>query len=479
MRGEEGLTIVEVVVAGLVLVVGALGVLGIVDAATRNTYRAEQSQVVSNVLQRELEELRRIPYAELALEGLPAASSDPASPASRVSGTGFYTGRDGTGLRQLVYSGGPDGDGGTVAAGTVPAEPEPFTVGDVSGEVYRYVVWDQCPGSLCADGEHLKRAIVAVRLDPTASGGSARRYQEAQTQIVDPEAKPSENPGPPPGGAEEQTWTLWLTDTTCDHGARQPLAGDHQAHNTRGTCAEGQKTIANCAKLLGAIVNCPPGAPDLMLESAPPPDEPEELYDYATDIEPAADADKDKGLTLLKSSGNCDAVSSLLNEVPLVPDLLNPLLFQRVHKWVSPPIPGGIDLELAGTGTLSLWTKSVNEAKHPGKLCASIFTRQIGIGGVSVDTPAINLDLTDGLLNLNYFAHSETQWPHSGWTEVNIPLNFTLNLGLLPGRRLGVAIWVAGSGTGGDGIELMYDRPSFDSRLELKIDRTIPLPIFG
>ena len=47
-QSEAGFTIVEVMVAALLLLIGSLGMMSLVDASSRNTYRAEQSQVVVN-----------------------------------------------------------------------------------------------------------------------------------------------------------------------------------------------------------------------------------------------------------------------------------------------------------------------------------------------------------------------------------------------------------------------------------------------
>ena len=55
-------------------------------------------------------------------------------------------------------------------------------------------------------------------------------------------------------------------------------------------------------------------------------------------------------------------------------------------------------------------------------------------------------------------------------------MNFLYAAGsLLPGERLGVAISVERSGTNpGDGLEFMYDHPSFDSRLQIKTSSVLP-----
>lgn len=455
MRGEEGMTIVEVVVAGMVLVVGALGVLGIVDAASRNTFRAEQSQVVANVLQREMEKLRRVPYDELALTSLPTHAQDAEDPNSRIASANFfYTGRSGTGLKPLVYNGGPS-EGETIEGGTVDPGPTPFQVGKLKGTVYRYVVWDTCPASLCQDGRHLKRAVVAVRLDQTASGG-ARRYQEIQGQFVDPEVEPATLPEQKPGGSDSESWTLWMTDTSCDHPERlapPPEKGDHLTHNTRGDCANGMRT--------GSV----PGAPDLLWAEAPT-GEADFPYDYATDVEPQQGVDE--GLQLLPG-GNCDAAATteLATGVATEPDP-HPDAFQKVHRWLSPLLPsheGAQDLLLTGEGTLSLWTRTMGGAVYPGRICAWLFVRSYPKGSVT-DTLAFNLGPPVSL-HFSYFAQS---WPSSGWTEISLPLSFGYadeggDLPLPPGSRLGLALSVGPETS--SALQLRYDMPSFDSRIQL------------
>ncbi len=58
--GEAGLTIVEVVVAALVLAMGAMATFGVLGAATKNTQRAKATQVALNRAQQEIETLRSL-----------------------------------------------------------------------------------------------------------------------------------------------------------------------------------------------------------------------------------------------------------------------------------------------------------------------------------------------------------------------------------------------------------------------------------
>jgi hypothetical protein len=411
--------------------------------------------VVANQLQKEIEKLRQVPYSELALTSLPTHAADPEDPNSRVASTNFfYTGRNGTGLKPLVYNGGTS-DGETIKGGTVDPGPTNFQVGNMKGTVYRYVVWDTCPSALCQDGRHLKRAVVAVRLDTTASGG-ARRYQEIQGQFVDPEVEPSVLPEQDPGGSDNESWTLWMTDTGCDQAERlapPSEKGDHLTHNTRGNCVNGVHTGST------------PGAPDLLWPEAPT-GETDYGYDYATDVEPKSGVDE--GLQILPG-GSCGAAATteLATGVAKEPDP-HPDAYQKVHRWLSPPVPsheGAQDLLLTGEGTLSLWTRTLGGAVYSGEVCAWLFARTESAGSVT-DTLVVNLG-PPASLDFSYFAQA---WPSSGWTEISMPLSFGYAeeggaLPLPPGSRLGLAISI-GSGTS-SALQLRYDMPSFDSRIQL------------
>src|SRR5581483_2303669 len=139
---DDGFTVVEVLVAAVLLTLTGIAVFGLVDAASRNNYRSQQSQVVNDRLQQEMEKLKKVPYDQLALTSLPTHSNAPNDPNSRVSGTTFNVSQSGSNYEGLVYNGGNSQEaGGTVSGGTVDPGPTPFQSGDVTGKVYRYVTW--------------------------------------------------------------------------------------------------------------------------------------------------------------------------------------------------------------------------------------------------------------------------------------------------------------------------------------------------
>jgi len=89
MKKEQGFTIVEVLVAALVLVAGSFATFGLLRAAALNTQRAKGSQVALDRAQQELEVLRSYTDKQLALTTAPEHFNNIASPNYRVSGREF------------------------------------------------------------------------------------------------------------------------------------------------------------------------------------------------------------------------------------------------------------------------------------------------------------------------------------------------------------------------------------------------------
>lgn len=446
LRSESGMSMAEVMIASLILAASSLAVLNLVATGARTNYRAEQSQVVSDRLQSELEKVKQLAdnanYDRIALSSAPAHSVDVNNPDNRVSGTSYNVAANGSQLQPMVIDG----------AGDV-SPTDHFTVGDVGFTIHRFVTWE--PDTACEDCK--KRVVVAIQLDATASGG-VRHYQELQAVISDPRAPERDNPVPPPP-ADPKPWTFWMTDTPCNNADRQPLTGNHLTHNTRGVCSNGLKNASNCS-----ASGCQPGAPDLMVTHPPVLSPEDPLYNFATDVL-SSNPSQDKGLRLLRPASNgCPTL-----DIPSEAELVNPTRYQEIHKWVSPPIPSGFNVQLNGEGTLNLWTRAVGNSPYSGRICIWLFQRTVNDLGEPVDTPAANLDVS----GLTYFQYSKSPWPKPKWEELPIPLHFDLAL-LTPGSQLGLAIQVERQGTNGGGLQFFYDEPSYESRLEVKSASLLP-----
>ncbi len=228
LADERGFTLIEALVAALLVSIGSLAVMTGFDGASRATYRAEQSQVATDRAQRELEAIRALDYEQVALTAAPATSTDPGDPRSRVSAGNFRIDREGTETAPLAIQGGALQDGGTITGAAVEPGPSEFSSGDVSGSVYRFVVWRDDPNCLpliCPGAQDLKRVIVAVALDPTASGG-ARDYVEVQTDITDPQDSVISDVDLPDLGVQTVAQQFWLSDERCTNTRRAGALGD-------------------------------------------------------------------------------------------------------------------------------------------------------------------------------------------------------------------------------------------------------------
>ena len=112
----------------------------------------------------------------------------------------------------------------------------------MKGSVYRYVTWEHDDACGNCGQDWYKHVVVAVVLDPTASG-STRAYQELQGNLSNPNAGLSKCPTGSSGctnrGHRQTPWTFWLTDTPCSFDGRQPITGDHPTTTRWGSAPPG------------------------------------------------------------------------------------------------------------------------------------------------------------------------------------------------------------------------------------------------
>src|SRR3954470_2675303 len=86
-REERGFTLLEVMVAALILVIGVLAVVGVFDSSRRLTTVSEKNEVVAHRAELELERVQAMPFAAVALNSTPAHSTDSSDPDFYVSGS--------------------------------------------------------------------------------------------------------------------------------------------------------------------------------------------------------------------------------------------------------------------------------------------------------------------------------------------------------------------------------------------------------
>jgi type II secretory pathway pseudopilin PulG len=449
---------VEVLVAILIVSIGAMATFSLLSAATRNAQRAEASQVALEYAEQELELLRSMEDEQLALTQAPPPSTNVNDPNSRVFNGEFALSRQPLGdYRDLVVEKDSLYGGGYVTGAAVSPGPTTFTSGDVTGRVYRYVVWrndEKCSEANCPGKQDYKQIVVVVRPDTPSNQAGERGYVEVQSNFVSPTDNKESDPLPGANGKVITAQQFFLTDTPCAASgstSRQQPTANHLLHNTLGTCASGLQTGTT------------QGAPDALVLGSPPDPAPEDLnnplkYDYANDSYLDTSPDAGVGVQIRRDDTNgCHYTPT---------GTTNPE--SQVHRWVTDPMAE--DFVLDGKVTLEAFTQSINKAQSSGKLCIYLFKRhETGDPPVATDTM-----LTDSLGGTPYWTYFESPiWT----TELKAKL-LTMTFSGAPytipaDDRFGVALSVERKDTGAEALSFMYDHPQAPTRIE--VDTSTPI----
>ena len=308
--------------------------------------------------------------------------------------------------------------------GKVIPGPTPFESGDVSGKIYRFVVWRNdptCPENRVglSRSQDLKQVIVAAAVDDAAvsfdrdlPGGAHGNLRSGRDpwpgQPGGDETGPGRRPDvrreprlPRPGAGTRRSGSLrgaatrpFRRSSGSPRRPATPRAGSRSrslrddghpvAQHPGNSNAPAPATSGLHARRAGPDVH--PGAD---AGRGYPADQPH--YDYATDVEPTADPDLDKGLNIRPRSGairTTDACSvrsstSLRRAQFLELPTTEPSREQKVHKWLSPPTRTVPNRRRASTltnrpspATLSLWTRD-RQRRRPtgGRICVWLFVR--------------------------------------------------------------------------------------------------------
>jgi type II secretory pathway pseudopilin PulG len=182
LAADEGFTIIEVLVAAFILVLGALAVFMTFAAAIHNVQRSRETQVGVSVAQREMEHIRVTDFDEVALKEPPARlPEEGAEGRMNAPATQFDVDRGGKGPSYPIL--GPAQEAGGVIA------PVTSDVGSTTGTpmtVYRYVLCEEA--TILATGCVKKRIVVDVQTTPADNEGNYKHsYYELQSTIVNPE----------------------------------------------------------------------------------------------------------------------------------------------------------------------------------------------------------------------------------------------------------------------------------------------------
>jgi prepilin-type N-terminal cleavage/methylation domain-containing protein len=191
LSGQDGFTLIEVLVAAFILVLGSLAIFMTFAAAIHNVQRSRDAQIAQSIAQREMEKIQSLPYVRIAMSGLPETSTVSASPANRVSGEEFALNRNRTEFAKLSIASVGTCTPENLCVNSKPASScvggsgTTFTNGTAKGSVYCYVTNRSDAACETATGKFCpyKRIVVAVWLEKAANQASRRSYYELQGTV--------------------------------------------------------------------------------------------------------------------------------------------------------------------------------------------------------------------------------------------------------------------------------------------------------
>lgn len=178
IRAQGGFTLIEVMVAAMVLVVGLLALLGMLDVASKATQTNRVRLQATSVAREVIENVRALSYRQLATPASIASALEPQlTPGATLSGSTITLTRSiGTG------GGGSGGYAFNVTFTTCSMDDASDGYGDHSSPPASGGTWcaDVAPsGTTDSNPDDYKR--VSVIVTPTGNGGAARVYGVQQT----------------------------------------------------------------------------------------------------------------------------------------------------------------------------------------------------------------------------------------------------------------------------------------------------------
>jgi Tfp pilus assembly protein PilV len=194
LPAEDGIMLVEVLIAILVLTVGLLGLIGAFDSARKLNLLSERRTSMAHRAQLEIERLQAIPYEQLAMKSPLSHSTEEANPDFYVKegGTEYQYGAVSTEAEKVVLE---------ASKGVIEASPSgrkcsetvgacEWEDGSVNGNVYDFVTW-HTDKACTKQVNSYKRLTVAVTAN-VPSGNRQPTTVRISTLIANPKGTKKE-----------------------------------------------------------------------------------------------------------------------------------------------------------------------------------------------------------------------------------------------------------------------------------------------
>jgi Tfp pilus assembly protein PilE len=478
LKDQDGFTVIEMLVAAVILIVGVLTTLVALNSSRQLTLVAERNTSIQHRAQLELERVKTLPYSQIALTGgssqwsttstdytyvnnpsgtCPGTSSGPA-PTYQPDQSGSSSATESLVINGCNYT--INGNSQTLSGGTI-APVTSWSGGGLSGNVYDFITWASdptcsqtaSPGSICPTSNNYKRVTIVVTLDGASQPSKPAIVSDF---VADPNAIPpgapansAQNPiGNPSTHCVDSNGNTITCSNTLIGTPIQYFLTDTGYTGTYGTpSCSGNNEHQTLVSYLSGLLNLAP-VPDLLVTGLPPG-------------------------TCTDGSGNptppCFALNLGCNGGGGLPIVSNgsstcgspPADNTKSHSWVAPAVPVGSTVNLSGAGSMTTYLQSGNGVAVNAKVCLGLY---IIPGGVL------------GSLTGNLLAHpigAVVSASVSVAAGVPTPVSFNFNVGqaasisstVLNIARVEVVVWVAASAS--THVNLAYDQAQMASQLTL------------
>jgi prepilin-type N-terminal cleavage/methylation domain-containing protein len=496
LRGQDGFTLIEVMVGALILAIGILATLTVFGSARDLSASAEHQTVMAQRAQNELERIQSLPWNQIALTGTsiswsgttgdytyvsdPAGScpATPSGPAPQYQPD--HSGASGT-TESLVINGCSYTT--TVSGSSQTITPTQGSVAPVTswsaplqngttqtGSIYDFITWTadptcsqtSTPGSSCSTTNDYKRVTVVVTIDGIT--------HPSHPLIISGYVTPPNN-GHPPNSSAGTTCSQGTQTVSCTN---TPPAGqtpspsfplcDTSASNSQ--CTEPTPCTGNT---LDDTITGTGAIPDLLGTSQPtgacttgtPPTPSPPCF--ATDVGCSGGGGSCPtcgGLPLQPCTTSCatqlGCQTSCITPTGTAPCYSPPSSNSESHSWVTPAIAAGTTWNLTGTGTMTAYLESAQATPINATLCMAVYALPTG------------LSQPGGLFGNQIGATVSTSvYAAAG---VPTPATFDFNVGSgtyavasTGAARIEVVVWIANSTSA---VDLVYDQAQFASQID-------------
>jgi prepilin-type N-terminal cleavage/methylation domain-containing protein len=483
---DDGFTLVELLAAIVVLIVGIFGAYTAFDASRRLSLVSERHGTMAQIAQQEIERIEGTPYGQIGLNATPAHSSDTTNPNYYVTAGSPSTlqyDRAGSATENLDV----DATKGTV----VPSRTwsEVTQGGTLTGNIYDYITWSsdsQCaPG--CPASQDYKRITVAV----TMTQGLHPSPVYVSSVIADPEALPTggivngnSNPlkdpdvncqtptgatGPCTSGLNQGTGNTYFLHNWAASKTGSPTtpAADNATHSTVGiTTTGGLCATTPVTATPTTEANCP--TPDLMDTNPPTGTATTPAYNYSTDQ--CADTCYTGGRVLQPTCAGTWTAAACAGSGTSADCSAgawsNTLQNPQSELWVTPALASATTF--TGAGGLSFFTQTIAAATPVVSFCVEVY--DVPPSGTTAGSVADLLAWPP--VAKGGAAYIPPTDPTSGgnWPSTMTASSFVFTFSQTPvtipaGDRVGFRIWVRPNQN--SPIAVLYDNPNYPAQLQL------------